>query len=193
WGIGMEGPAAVTPRRRCHAELSVGFPQNLAWQGQVDRPAWFSHGHFQGPIHYRLKLGKIAQLVVPLDVLTQHAGLVKGLLGPVDVDITRPWEPGLRERGTTSREQDGYVITSGIDDAIQGVRGANGDVHHDHLWLASDHVVPVRHRHRGIFVRYSNRFRRLFALLRKARKGINDWRKVRPGVGEEIVNAAFTE
>src|SRR5262245_66405968 len=101
-GVWIEASAAVTPRRGCHAEFGVGFPQDLTRQGQIDWPTRLGHGDFQSSIHYRFELSKIAQLVVPLDVLTQHAGLVKGLLGPVNIDIARPREPGLREGGTAS-------------------------------------------------------------------------------------------
>jgi hypothetical protein len=51
----------------------------------------------------------------------------------------------------------------------------------------------MRHGNGGILVRHGDRFGRLLALLGKASKAINQWGKVRASVGEEIVNATFTE
>src|SRR5262249_40983362 len=97
------------------------------------------------------------------------------------------------ERCAAGREENWHMIACRIDNAIEGVRGTDVNMHHDHLRFTRDHVVAVCHGDGGILVWYSNWFGCLFALLGKASQAINEWGKVRAGVGEEIVDAAFTE
>src|SRR4029450_11117433 len=42
-GRRIEASAAVTPRWGCHAELGVGFPQDVTRQGQIDWPTRLGH------------------------------------------------------------------------------------------------------------------------------------------------------
>ena len=66
--------------------------------------------------------------------------MVEGLLSPVDVDVTRPFEPLLGHGGATSREQDRYMRTRRIHNRARCVGSPHNDVNHDRLRSTGDTI-----------------------------------------------------
>ena len=95
----------------------------------------------------------MAQFVVPFHQFPHHARLVEKLLRPIDVIVAAAFQAAFQYRCAAGSEQDRYVLARGVVDAVDGVGGSQGDVHHHGLHTPGRHVVAVRHRHRDIFMR----------------------------------------
>ena len=109
----------------------------------------------------------MAQLVVPLHELAQHAALVEVLLRPMDVVVARGRHRArLGDRRAASGEEDRHVLARGVDQAVQRVRGADADVHHHRLRPPGDHRVSVRHGDPHVLVRHDHDLRQAPAELR---------------------------
>jgi hypothetical protein len=171
--------------------FTPGGGQDFARQCQVDRAARLTHGDVERAVDHRFHRLAAAQLVVPLDVFAQHAALVERLLAPMNGSVTRSNATGLGERRAAGGEQHRNVVARGIDDAVHRVRRADGDVHHDRGGLAGDAVVAVRHGHGDVLVRHRHEARDLGVLGMGQR--LHDRGKIRPGIGEHIVDAALAE
>jgi hypothetical protein len=111
----------------------VALRQDFARQREIDRSLGLGLGERERAVDHRLELGKAPELVIPLDELADHRGLVEGFLCPVDVAVTAPSGAGLRDRVPPGGEQDGHVRARGMDDAPDGI--ARADDHVDHHGL----------------------------------------------------------
>ena len=181
------------PRRRVEGEALERRRQRLARQAQIDRAARLGHGDRQRPIDDRLDLLAVAQLVVPLDVLAQHAALVVHLLAPVDRHVAAAGATALGQRRAPRGEEDRHVVARGIEQAHERVRHADVDVHHDRLRAAGEQIVAVRHADRGVLVRYDHGLGHRDAGLGAAHQRLDDRGEIGPGVGEQPVDAARLE
>ncbi len=171
-GIGVSPALDLPARRRRDGQLAERLGQHLAREREVDGPARLSHRELERAIHHRLQLGGLAELVVPLDVLAQHAGLVEGLLRPVDVRVARARQRAVLGDGGAARgEQDRDLRPRRVDDGAGAVRRPHRDMDHHRLGPAGDQVVAVSHRDRDELVRHGDRARSRLSLgLRSARR-----------------------
>jgi hypothetical protein len=69
--------------------LAEALRQHLARQRDVHRALRLALADGERAVEHGLDLLGVAQLVVPLDELAQHAALVEVLLRPVDVVVAR--------------------------------------------------------------------------------------------------------
>ena len=136
----------------------------------------------------------MAQLVVPLHELAQHAALVEVLLRPVDVVVARRRERArLGDRRAPRGEEDRHVLARGVDEAVHRVRGAHADVHHHRLRPSGHHGVAVRHGDAHVLVRHDHDLGQAPAELLALGVGLDDRGEVGAAVGEEVVHAAHGE
>ncbi len=119
--------------------------QHLARQRQIDRPLRRCHREFQRAVHYTRGLVAALHLIVPLDHLAQHAGLVVHLLRPVDMRAARTFSASLGEWRAAGGQQHGNPVPARIDQHVDRVRRANVGVQHHRLRPAGDHGVAVCH------------------------------------------------
>jgi hypothetical protein len=170
------------------ARLGAGGGEHLARQRQIDRSARLAHGDVECTIDHRFHRLPAAQLVVPFHVFAQHAALVERLLPPVDRPVARGDAAGFGERCTAGGEQQRNIVARGVDDAVDRIGGADGDVHHHRRRLAGDAVVAVRHGHRHVLVRHRHEARN-FRVLRLGQR-LHDGGEIGPGIGEHVFDAA---
>jgi hypothetical protein len=181
------------PRRGAESKTVERLGERLARQAEVDRAARLAHSDREGAIDDRLHLLAVAQLVVPLDILAQHAGLVVHLLAPVDRQVATAEPATLGGRRAPRGEEDRDVVARGIEEAHQRVGHADVDVDHDRLGPAGDEIVAVRHADRGVLVRDDHRLGHGAAGLAAAHQGLDDRCEIGPRVGEQPVDAACLE
>ncbi len=80
-------------------DLLQRLSDHIPWQGEVDRAARLVERELQGTVDDRFQLRRLAQLVVPLDILPHHPGLIVALLRPLDVNVARAAQaPVVRQR-----------------------------------------------------------------------------------------------
>ena len=168
----------------------VALGEHFARQREVDGPGRLGLRHGERAVHHGLDLGEVAQLVVPLHELARHARLVVGLLRPVDVAVAAAEDAPLGKRRAAGREEDGHLRPRGIDDAAEGIGGADDHVHHHRLRPPRDHGIAVGHRHRRHLVGHGDRPRQGLTLGPALGIGLDDRREVRAGIGEEVLDAA---
>ncbi len=181
------------PRRRIIGKAGQWRGQDFARQCQIDRTLRRAGGDRQGAVDHGFELDAVPQLVIPFDDLAQHTGLVEHLLRPVDVGVARAWEPLLGQRRAAGGEEDRHVGARCIEESAQRVGGADADMHHDRRHPPRRRGIAVRHRQRQIFVRRNQRLRRRQAAMRRLGVGLDDRRKIGPGIGEEVFDAALGE
>ena len=87
-------------------------------------------------------------------------------------------------------EQDGHVRARGVDDAGDRVAGADDHVDHHDLGPAGDQRVAVGHAHRRHLVRDRHGPGNGLALREALGVRVDERREVRPGVREEVLDAA---
>ena len=175
--------------------------QNLPWQRHVYRSLRLALGDGERAVDHRLHLLGVAQLVVPLHELAQHAALVEVLLRPVDVVVARAKERRAARGGSMSfgdrrapgGEQDRHVLARGVDQPVERVRGADADVHHHRLRPPGHHGVAVRHGDAHVLVRHDHDLRQAPAELLPLGVGLDQRREVGAAVGEEVLDAARRE
>ena len=143
--------------------------------------------------HHVGDLFRHAQLVIPLDDLAHHAGLIEHLLAPVDLPRARAECAFLGDWRATGREDQRHTIARKVDQVVDRVPGADVDMHHHGLGAAGLRVGTMRHRDREIFVRHQDRPRQFHVAATPARKTFDDRRKVGAGIAEEIVDAVLGE
>ena len=131
--------------------------EHFARQGQVHRAARLGARDGQGAIDDALQVGAMAQLVVPLDPLANHAALIERLLGPVDAAVARAFGAAFGQGRATRGKEHRDTRARGVDQAAGRVGGAGDGVHHDDLRLAADHGVAVGHGHGGDLVGHGDR------------------------------------
>ena len=136
--------------------------EDFSRQGDVHRTLRFALGDGEPAVDDRLHLLGVAQLVVPLHELAQHAALVEMLLRPVDVVVARGRQRArLGDRGAARAEENRHVLARGVDEPVHRVRRADADVDHHRLRFARDHRVAVRHRDAHVLVRHDHDLRQL--------------------------------
>src|SRR5581483_344835 len=139
------------------------------------------------------RLLRVAQLVVPFHALAHHRRLVEHLLRPVDEAAARA-ELARFGRGRAARRvKDRHVVARGVDDAVDAVRGADVDVHHDRLRAPGRVVVAVRHADGDVLVRHDERTRDARAALGAAREAFHDRGEIGARVREQVVDAVRAE
>ena len=180
-GVGVGGCGR---RHRAHGRVG-GLGERLPRQAQVDRPARRRHRHRQRPPHQVADGRAVAQLVVPLRDLAQHAALVEHLLSPVDGVAAAAAPARLADRGAPGRQQQRHLLAVRVDQSHQRVRGAHVDVHHRGLRPAGREVVAVRHPDRDVLVQDRRHPRR----LRAGRERLDHRREVGARVAEHPVDA----
>ncbi len=181
-------PIAAAAALRCRF---VG--QHFARQRQVNRPARLAHGDVECTIDDGRDRLSGPQFVVPLGEFTHHAALVEGFLTPMDRPVARGLVPGLGNRRAAGSEQYRDIVARRIHDAVDGVAGADRDMDHHGRRLAGDPVVAMRHRHRDVFVRHGNDLGIFAAAVGIERQRLDERRKIRPGIGKYVIDAAFGE
>ena len=176
---------------RVSTRLRPGGGEHLARQRQIHRSARLAHGDVEGAIDDRFHRLAGAQLVIPLHVFAQHAALIEGLLAPMDGPVARGDAAGLGERGAAGGEQQRNIVAGGIDQAVDRIRGADGDMHHHCGRFTGNAVIAVRHGHGDVLVRDRHEARGLRALGSGQR--LHDRGEIRSGVGEYVFDAALAE
>ncbi len=167
--------------------------QRLARQHEVDRPTRARHRDFDRARHDVADLVRHAQFVIPFHHFAQHAGLVEHFLRPVNRARARAERTLFGDRGTAGGEDERHAVARQVGEIVDGVRGANVDVHHHRLRMPVHQVGAVRHGDREVFVRHQNRLRHLGVGLLGAAEGFDNRRKIRAGIAEEVVNAVIGE
>ena len=92
-----------------YSNVSCVLGQHLAGEGEVDGPRRLAAGDGERPIHNRLELGEVAQLVVPLHELARQPGLIEGLLRPVDLAVAAAEHALLGDGRAPGGEEDRYL------------------------------------------------------------------------------------
>ncbi len=179
--IGMRGTRRGA--RRDRGLFGQRGRQRLARQHQIHRPARRGHRHLMRARHHVGGLAGHAQLVIPLHDLAHHAGLVEHLLAPVDLARARAELALLGDRRAPGREDQRHAVAREVDQVVDRVAGADVDMHHHGLRAAGLRVGAVRHRDREILVRHQDRPRQFHITAARARKTLDDRRKVRAGIG----------
>ncbi len=167
--------------------------KHFARQGQVDRPLGIAVGKRERPVEHRFELRGVAQFVVPFHELAHHPRLVELFLGPVDVVVAPARHPALGPRRAPGGEQHRHVLARGVEQAAQGVGGAQTHVHHDRLHAARDHRIAVGHADGDVLVRHEQGRGHPRAARGRARIGFDDRREIGAGVAEQVVDAARGE
>ena len=190
---GVGGRDDVARARRARGvgvlEALVALGQHLARQGQVDGALRLGLGDREGAVDDGLELDEVPELVVPLDELADHRALVEGLLGPVDLALPASREPRLGDRVAPRGEEHRYPAAGRVDDAAEGVRGADDHVDHDRLWTSRDHGVAVGHPHGRRLMGHRDGAREELAVSAASRVRLDDRREVGTGVAEEVLDA----
>ena len=135
----------------------------------------------------------IAQFVVPLHQLAHHAGLVEHFLRPVDRTRARAERTLLGDRRAAGGEDQRHAVARKIGEIVDGIGGADIDVHHHRLRMAGHQVGAVRHADREIFVRHQHRLRHLGVGFFGAAEGFDDRRKIGARIAEKIIDAVIGE
>ena len=174
------------------ARMRRRIGEDFAWQRQIDRPARLAHHDVERAVDDGVGRLAVAQLVVPFHELAHHAALVERFLAPVDRAVARGDVAGLGDRRASGREQQRHVVTRGVHQTADRVRGADRDVHHHRRRLAAGAVVAVRHRHRDVLVRHGDEFRKL-GIAGVAGNAFHDRREIGSRIGEHILDAALAE
>jgi hypothetical protein len=181
-------PSALRPEARRALGARRGARQDLARQGEIDRPARRRHRHLEGARQHLVDLVGKLQLIVPFDDLAHHARLVEHLLRPLDVARARAEMAGLRQRRASGHEHHRHIVARRVDQRVDGVAGADIGVHHHRLRLARDHVDAVRHGDRRRLVRHQHRPRHRGAAVRGAGEAFDDRGEIGAGIGKEVVD-----
>ena len=176
---------------RVSTRLRPGSCQHLARQGQIDRSPRLAHGDVERAVDDRFHRLAGAQLVIPLHVFAQHAALIEGLLAPMDGPVARGDAAGLGERGAAGGEQQRNIVAGGIDQAVDRIRGADGDMHHHCGRFTGNAVIAVRHGHGDVLVRDRHEARGLRTLCPGQR--LHDRGEIRSGIGEYVFDTARAE
>ena len=192
-GVRRGARSGKPARRALIGEIARLLGQHLARQGEIDRPARLVHRHVHRPVDDGLQLAGVAQFVVPLDHLADHARLVEHLLAPVDVDRPRAGRAGLGQRSPAGGEDDRHVLARRVGDAADRVGGPHIDVDHHRLRLAGGEEVAMRHRDCEILVRHRHRRRRAGPLGGGFGQRLDDRGEIGPRVAEQIVDAPVLE
>ena len=187
--IGRGARSGQPARRAFIGEIARLLGQHLARQGEINRPPRLVHRHVDGAVDDGLQLAGVAQLVVPLDHLADHARLVEHLLAPVDVDRPRARRAGLGQRRPAGSEDDRHVLARGVGDAADRVGGPHIDVDHYRLRLAGGEEITMRHGDREVFVRHRHRCRRIRAVGDRLGQRLDDRGEVGPRIAEQVVDA----
>ena len=190
--IGMRG-RCLRPRLHRRDRLGSGADKRLARQHQIDRPARMRHRHFDAARDHVADLARHAQFVVPFHQLAHHAGLVEHFLRPVDRADARAEAALLGDRRAAGGQDQRHAVARQVGEIVDGVGGADIDVHHHRLRAAGHQIGAVRHGDRQVLVRHQNRLRHLGVGLLGAAEGFHDRRKVGAGIGEEIIDAVIGE
>ena len=163
--------------------------QRLARQRQVHRAAGARQRRLQCPRHHQMRLVGAPQLVVPLDELAHHAGLVEHLLGPVDRPVARTEGAVLQDRRAAGHQHQRDAVAARVRQHVDGVGRAHVDVHHHRLRRTRHQIGAVRHRHGQVLVRHQHGARHLTPALPGAREAFDDGREIGAGVDEEMRDA----
>ena len=163
--------------------------QWLARQDEVNRSARTSHRDFDRARYNVTDLGRNAQLVIPLHQFAHHAGLVEHFLRPVNRARARTEASFFGDRRAARSQDERYAVARKVREIVDGVGGADIDMHHDGLRAAIHQVGAMRHGDREVLVRHQNGLWHLGVRFLGAAEGFHDGGKVRAGIGEEIVNA----
>ena len=131
--------------------------QRLTRQHQIDRAARSGHRHLIGARGDIGGLFRHAQFVIPFDQLAQHAGLVEHFLRPVDLAVARAEAAFLGDRGAAGGDDHRRAVAREIGDIVDGVGGADIDMHHHALRPPGHQIDAMRHRDREVLVRHQYR------------------------------------
>ena len=167
--------------------------QRLARQHQIDRAARMRHRDFHAARDHVAGLGGHAQFVVPLHQFAHHAGLVEHFLRPVNRPVARAERSFFGDRRAAGAEDQRHPVARQVGEVVDGVGGADIDVHHHRLRAAGHQIGAVRHGDRQVLVRNQDRLRHLGIGLLGAAEGFHDRRKIGAGIAEEIIDAVVGE
>jgi hypothetical protein len=179
--------------RRRGRRVRHGGAQRLARQHQIDRAARRGHRRLVGARDHVGDLPRHAQLVVPFDDLAQHAGLVEHFLRPVDRPAARTEVAGLGDRRAAGGEQQRHPVARQVDQVVDGVGGADVDVHHHRLGSPGHQIGAVRHGDREVLVRHQHRPRQPGVAGAGAAERLDDGREIGARIGEEEIDAVLGE
>ena len=185
-GVGAGRHGRRGSRRRCCGVARLS--QHFARHGEIDRPHRLAERHGKGPVDHRLDMLAAAQFVVPLRRLAHQAGLVEHFLRPLDRAVAGAVRAGLVIGRAAGGEQHRHPGARRVDQAADGVGGADIDMDHDRLGPAGNHRVAVGHADGDVFVGHGDGRGELRAAGFTAGEGFDDRRKIGAGVGEDVVD-----
>ena len=182
-------------RARLHRPDRLGQRrrQRLARQHQIDRPARMRHRDFNSARRHIADLAGLTQFVIPFHQLAHHAGLIEHFLRPMDRARARAERALLGDRRAPGAEDERRAVARQVGEVVDGVGGADIDVHHHRLRVAVHQVGAMRHGDREIFMRHQNGSGYLGVGLLGAAEGFHDRREIGAGIGEEIIDAVVGE
>ncbi len=176
-------------QRRTNRLRGTWLAQHLAREAHVDRPPRGRVCDCVGPVDQLAHLLGEPQLVLPFRGLPDQGSLIAHLLTPADRH--RPGtEPALlSHRRAAGEEQHRHVLDRRVDGADGAVGETDIRVGDDRLRAAGGEIVAVRHAHGRVLVRGYDGNRQRQILRCGFGQPLDYRRKIRAGVGKDIVDA----
>ncbi len=138
---------------------------------------------FDGARNHVADLVRHAQFVIPFHLFAHHAGLVEHFLRPMDRPRARAELAFFGNRRASGAEDERHAVARQVGEVVDGVGGADIDVHHHRLRAAGHQIGAVRHGHRQILVRHQHRFRNFGVGFLGAVERLHDRREIGAGIG----------
>ena len=167
----------------------TGLAEHLARQAEIDGTLRGGIGDGPGAVHQVGDLVGEAQFVGPLRRLADQGLLVEHLLPPADRHRPGAEARMLGRRGAARHQDHRHLVAPGVDDRRRSVCQADVRVQQDGLRAPGSLPVSMRHRHGGMLVRHRDRRRQVEPRPARLHQSFDDRRKVRAGIGEDVVYA----
>ena len=165
------------------------FGQNFARQTEIHRPLRRRRCNFHRPVHGGCRLIAAPHLIVPLDQLAQHAGLVEHFLRPLNMRAARSLHAAFGIGGAAGGQQHRYAVAARVDQHIDRVGCSNIGVQHHRLRPPGHRGVAVRHGDRDTFMRNEHRPRHLPVAAGGTAIRLDHRRKIGARIDEQVLNA----
>ena len=167
----------------------AGRAEHFARKADIDRSARGRRRDRIGAVDDVRHLLREAQLVVPFRGLAHQRALVPHFLAPADGHRPCAEPAGFERRRPAGKEQDRHPFRRRVDRAERAVGEADIGVGHHRLGAARRKEIAVRHAHGSALMRYHQGLRKVDALRRGLGETLDEGRKVRAGIGEDVIDA----